>query len=353
MPTRHLLNNTRSLTSSTSTPRTLLLTLDAFDTLFHPRQPIPEQYATTAHEFGLSRTAITPQKLKAAFKTTFREQAARHPNYGRADVLRGRYGGPKQWWEEVIRGSFTRALLSEGTSGSRNSARSAQATTAIPSINPNPDLDLPIGMVEALVDRFAGAEGYTLYEDVEPFFARLQQLKMNTGRTNRRFDRVLVGVVSNSDDRVPSVLRALGLRVGDLRADQDLSSMELPGFEQRGGKIRLGGSDVSGRGAQPEADLDLVITSYEAGEEKPHRLIFDVAERQARLLASSSVGTQISSSPGDWVCVHVGDDYEKDYLGALDAGWQSYLLCRGDEEARDARTISSLTELIHELELIE
>ncbi|KAJ5930403.1 hypothetical protein N7466_005896 [Penicillium verhagenii] len=350
MPTRHLLNNARSVTSTTSTPRTLLLTLDAFDTLFHPRQPVPEQYATTAHEFGLSRTAITPQKLKAAFKTIFREQAARYPNYGRADVLRGRYGGPKQWWEEVIRGSFSRALLSEGASGSRNSARATQAAT---SINPNPDFDphLPVGMVEALVDRFAGAEGYTLYEDVEPFFARLRKLKVNAGATNRRFDRVLVGVVSNSDDRVPAVLRALGLRVGDLRADQDFSSMELPGFEQRGKKIGRDDSDESGRSVQSEVDLDLVITSYEAGEEKPHRLIFDVAERQARLLASSSVGTRISSSPGDWVCVHVGDDYEKDYLGALDAGWQSYLLCRGGGEERGAQTISSLTELIHELEI--
>ncbi|KAJ6101774.1 hypothetical protein N7486_004201 [Penicillium sp. IBT 16267x] len=252
MSTRHLLNNARSIAStststSTSTPRTLLLTLDAFDTLFHSREPVPNQYASTAHEFGLSRTAITPQKLKAAFKTTFREQIARYPNYGRADVLRGRYGGPKQWWEEVIRGSFARTLSGTELRDCEDLARDARdnsSTTAT---------ELPAGFVEALIDLFAGAEGYTLYEDVAPFFARMRELK--AAPRHGRFDQVIVGVVSNSDDRVPAVLKALGLRVGDLRADQDLSSGELPGFEER--KVR----DVdSGQSTRSDVDLDFVIT---------------------------------------------------------------------------------------------
>ncbi|KAJ5998850.1 hypothetical protein N7451_006660 [Penicillium sp. IBT 35674x] len=329
MSTRHLLNNARSISSTASTNRTLLLTIDAFDTLFHPREPVPNQYASTAHKFGLSRTAITPEKLKAAFKTTFREQAARYPNYGRADVLRGQYGGPKQWWEEVIRGSFKRTL--SGTE-SRDARYITSSTDA--------DTELPDGFVEALIDLFAGAEGYTLYDDVVPFFTWMRELK--AAPTKGRFDQVIVGVVSNSDDRVPAVLKALGLRVGDLRADQDLSSGELPGFEQR--KVR----DMdSCQNSQSDVDLDFVVTSYEAGEEKPNRLIFDVAERQAKLLVPPGVGS------GSWTHVHVGDDYVKDYRGALDAGWQSYLLCRGDgnEEERDARSISSLTDLINELEI--
>ncbi|KAJ5549042.1 hypothetical protein N7513_006276 [Penicillium frequentans] len=329
MSTRHLLNNARSISSTTSPNRTLLLTFDAFDTLFHPREPVPNQYASTAHEFGLSRTAITPQKLKAAFKTTFREQASRYPNYGRADVLRGRYGGPKQWWEEVIRGSFKRTL-------SGTESRDARDITS----STDPDTELPVGFVEALIELFAGAEGYTLYDDVAPFFTRMRELK--TASMKGRFERVIVGVVSNSDDRVPAVLKALGLRVGDLRADQDLSSGELPGFEQR--KVRDMDSSQSSRS---DVDLDFVITSYEAGEEKPNRLIFDVAERQAKLLVPPGVGS------GSWTRVHVGDDYEKDYRGALDAGWQSYLLRRGDGDGEElgARSISSLTELINELEI--
>jgi FMN phosphatase YigB (HAD superfamily) len=329
-----LFNNAKSRSmSSTSTHRTLLLTFDAFDTLFHPREPVPDQYASTAHEFGLSRTAITPQKLKAAFKTTFREQASRYPNYGRADVLHGRYGGPKQWWEEVIRGSFKRTL-SEGDASRGSIARDAHAS------NMDTDPELPAGLVEALIDLFAGARGYTLYDDVAPFFARMRELK--AAPRQNRFDQVIVGVVSNSDDRVPAVLKALGLRVGDLRADQDISSGELPGFEQR--KVR-DSNTVSGQ-IPSDLDLDFVITSYEAGEEKPNRLIFDVAERQARLLVP---GVHVGS--GSWTRVHVGDDYRKDYQGAIEAGWQSYLLHRGDGEEGDAKSIPSLMDLINEVEI--
>ncbi|KAJ5703877.1 hypothetical protein N7493_011015 [Penicillium malachiteum] len=321
MSTRPLLNArsfTKQLTSK-SMPRTLLLTFDAFDTLFTPRPPVPEQYASVAHDFGLSRTAITPQKLKAAFKDTFRTQLAQYPNYGRADVLRGKYGGPRQWWEEVIRNTFAQTLSTSNPSD----------------IQPQ----LPTGLVENLLDRFAGAGGYSLYEDVAPFFARMRELKASE---LGRFDRVVIGVVSNSDDRVPAVLKDLGLRVGDLRADQDLSSMALPGFEQRDDA-----ATARYTGLQSEHDIDMVITSYEAGEEKPNRLIFDVAERQARILVRQS------GVPEDepWTRVHVGDDYNKDYIAARDAGWQSYLLPRGNTQEQPAQTLDSLMDLLKELRL--
>jgi len=235
----------------------------------------------------------------------------------------------------VIRGSFARTLEGTDSRDCENLSRNARDTS-----NTGSDTELPAGFVEALINLFAGAEGYTLYDDVAPFFARMRELK--AAPLQKRFDQVIVGIVSNSDDRVPAVLKALGLRVGDLRADQDLSSGELPGFEQR--KVR---DSDSGQNSRSDVDLDFVITSYEAGEEKPNRLIFDVAERQARLLVPSGIGS------GSWTRVHVGDDYGKDYRGALAAGWQSYLLRRGgaDGEEPGARSISSLMELIHELEI--
>ncbi|CAG8894135.1 unnamed protein product [Penicillium nalgiovense] len=247
--------------------RTLLLTFDAFGTLFHPRLPVPEQYAATAHQFGLSRTAVTPDKLATAFKDTFRAQMHQYPNYGRADVLRGQYGGPRQWWEEVIRGSFRRVLSTEN------------GETRLET----PKEHIPDGMVEALLDRFAGAEGYALYDDVLPFFRRMHKLK---SAHKWSFDRIIVGVLSNSDDRVPVVLKSLGLTVGDMRADQDQSSMDLPGFEVRGMKKDVAGEHDKGHAdCNLDLDIDMVITSYEAGEEKPHRLIFDVARRQALKVA--------------------------------------------------------------------
>jgi FMN phosphatase YigB (HAD superfamily) len=335
---------TRSITqTSICRRRILLLTFDAFETLFYPHPPVPDQYAAIGHEFGLSRTAVTPDKLKAAFKDIYRIQAKRYPNYGRADVLKGQYGGPKQWWEEIIRGSFGQVLASKNGDSSRT-------------INKNHgDVDLPSGMVETLLNRFAGDGGYTLYDDVAPFFARMRELRASS--TTGPFDRIVLGVISNSDDRVPEVLKTLGLRVGDTRADVDRSSMELPGFEERSTqKSQPQDPNTTSQNAQPDADLDLVITSYEAGEEKPNKLIFDVAKRQARLLAREDAHTHGSTPAGlddadDWTCIHIGDDYPKDYVGATGAGWQSYFLERDGGGERPAGTIRSLMELFTELKI--
>lgn len=320
--------------------RTLLLTFDAFETLFYPRPPVPNQYAAIAHEFGLSRTVVTPDRLKAAFKDAYRAQAKRYPNYGRADVLKGQYGGPKQWWEDVIRGSFGQVL------GSGENKESS------PTVSQNRgDSELPTGMIDTLLNRFAGDGGYTLYGDVTPFFARMREIKASLSST-APFDRIVLGVISNSDDRVPAVLKALGLRVGDTRADEDRSSMELPGFEERASSqssLPLN-PNATGKTAPADVDVDVVITSYEAGEEKPHKLIFDVAKRQAQLLSRHDAPAGLDEAD-EWTCVHVGDDYQKDYLGALDAGWQSYLLEREGGEERSERSIRSLMELFAELKI--
>ncbi|KAF7167383.1 hypothetical protein CNMCM5623_000681 [Aspergillus felis] len=308
-------------------PRTLLLTLDAFGTVFHPRRPVPEQYAEAAHAFGLPRSTITADRLKAAFKSTFKRQAQARPNYGREDVLRGRYGGPRQWWEEVIRGSFAQVLTSRGQGGSS-------------AVDGGVDVTVPDALVAHLLDRFAGSEGYALFDDVGPFLEVVRAVK--SGRRGLGpFERVLVGVISNSDDRVPAVLKALGLTVGDVRADQGVESMRLPGFEERDAN-RKNASTVD-----QVDDVDLVITSYEAGEEKPSRAIFDVARRQARRLLGDE-----GEAGNDWVCVHVGDDFDKDYQAALNAGWDGYYLPRGPiaQDTQGNKTIHSLMDLIPELE---
>ncbi|KAB8071643.1 putative haloacid dehalogenase-like hydrolase [Aspergillus leporis] len=302
--------------------RTLLLTLDAFGTLFHPRHPIPEQYASAAHIFGLPKAVITPERLGTAFKTAFKVQSNALPNYGRDDVLRGRYGGPRQWWEEVIRASFARAIASE---------------------NPHRDvgdIELPEGLVGHLLDRFAGKEGYALFDDAGLFFDRVRGVKKGGLGP---FERVLIGVISNSDDRVPGVLRSLGVRVGQWRADDGL---RLPGFEEREGR------GLASRGDGDVDDVDLVVTSYEAGEEKPSPRIFNVALRQAKALVGLGGGRD---SLGQWTCVHVGDDYEKDYCAAIDAGWGGYFLPRGEDRRRldGVNMIRSLTDLIPRLEAYE
>ena len=317
------------------TGKNLLLTLDAFETIFHPRQPVPVQYAQTAQAYGLSPSIVTPESIKASFKKTFKALSASRPNYGRADALQGKYGGPRQWWEEVIRGSFGDILRhAEGKDIERNGE----------------DVELPDGMVKALLERFASKEGYELYPDVSPFFWELRGLKMDIRRVGRLsgFDNLVIGVVTNSDDRVPDILKSLGLRVGETRADRDVASMRLPGFEERDSS---NSNQMSTSDSQSESqsqgseinDIDLVITSYDAGAEKPSPLIFEVAKRQAQSL--------VEDASGHWTCVHVGDHYEKDYQAAINAGWDGIFLPREDGQRVDgAASVSSLGELMGVLE---
>lgn len=309
-----------------SPSRLLVLAFDAFSTLFHPRRPVPELYASVADSFGLPPSVVTPTKLQSAFKEAFKAQSKRYPNYGREEVLRGRYGGPREWWSNVIQASFAKVLEEDNGRVVR----------------------LPDGMVESLLDLFASQQGYALYEDVEPLFRKLSEFKRSAV-----FDRVVTGVISNSDDRVPAVLKSLGLKVGDVRADQGRSSMELPGFEERK-KITAGEAGLS-QDNNNDNDIDMIITSYEAGEEKPHRLIFDVARQQAKAFLTTRDLTLASDIQGDrvrWFCIHVGDDYDKDYKGAINAGWDSFLLPRDGHtpEIERVKMIKTLSDLIPELE---
>ena len=333
--------------------KTLLVTFDAFSTLFHPRRPVPEQYASIAHSYGLSSSLVTPSRLDAAFRVAFKAQNKRLPNYGREEALRGWYGGPRQWWGDVVRESFMR--LVQGKDGNDDSRLQAQISLA-----------LSKGMVEEVVDRSASREGYALYDDVTPLFQRLRTWRMDGPKRGaaRPFDRIIVGVVSNSDDRISAVLESLGLNVGAVRADQDKRSMELPGFEERRDKTTPSRGSLR---VQENSNIDMIITSYEAGGEKPDKLIFDVAKRQAHRFVCGSddamspaeqacmVTKHLDSS--DWVCMHVGDDYEKDYRGAINAGWSSRLLLREPPNLdhqpgspQDAAVIQTLDELIPELE---
>ncbi|KAI2822680.1 hypothetical protein CBS115989_2071 [Aspergillus niger] len=259
-------------------PRTLLLTIDAFNTIFHPRQPVPEQYISAFNSFKLQPSQaheLTPSILQPAFKSAYKAQSRRRPNYGRADAIRGQYGGPRQWWEELIRATFQQVLADQSTK-------------------------LPDELIQGLLDRFASSQGYALYDDAGVLFERLRQIK-TTGQKLGVFERVVVGVLSNSDDRVPAVLQSLGLSVGKGRADQEIESLKLPGFED------LSSISTDAYGEKVD-DIDLVITSYQAGEEKPSPVIFDVAERQARRLVGAG------EEEVDWKYGHLKHDRRRSSL---------------------------------------
>ncbi|RDW72269.1 uncharacterized protein DSM5745_07441 [Aspergillus mulundensis] len=294
--------------------RPLLITLDAFNTLITPRLPIPAQYASSAAKHNIPLSAST---LQPAFRSSFKALSASHPNYGRELALRGDYAGPRQWWEDVIRGCFERALRENDSPDLRGKA-------------------VPDALVEDLLDRFASKRGYRLFDDVGPFLKAV--------RAQSR--KVVIGVVSNSDDRISSVLDSLGVSVRDARAGEEktASGHDLPGFE--GERETKTAQDQH----REQNDIDFILTSYQVGAEKPDPLIWDVATRTAnRLAGESGSGT----GPDGWECIHIGDDYGKDYRGAGNAGWGAYYLARDAEAAAQApegtRVITSLLDLLPKL----
>lgn len=74
--------------------RHLVLTFDAFGTLFYPRRPIGQQYAEVARRHGLS--GFTDQDVGIGFRNAFRSEKKKHPNYGKAVGM-----DANQWWANV------------------------------------------------------------------------------------------------------------------------------------------------------------------------------------------------------------------------------------------------------------
>lgn len=130
-----------------------------------------------------------------------------------------------------------------------------------------------------------------------------------------------MGVLTNSDDRVLSILSSLSLSVGAWRYGEE--------------------SERTHRLTNDEHDIDLVALSYDVGAQKPDSRIFEATKHM--------VQTFIGKDPH---CVHVGDDPKKDYRAALDAGWESVLLDRDAKHIDSGQKLcSSLTELGSLLEI--
>lgn len=180
---------------------------------------------------------------------------------------------------------------------------------------------VPKGLVASLLHRFSTNEGYQLYKDVIPCFQQLKHWRKGNERAStlgldRR--RLHVGIISNSDDRVPAVLAGLGVHVRDGRY---------------GSSTPVSSSESS--------DIDWVAMSYDVGFEKPNRRIFDAAKSLSGLTAE-----------GNGLYMHVGDNLVEDYEGALAAGWQSLLLDRDSNRNGDAlktQTVPDLSSVLQRL----
>ncbi|KAG9020183.1 hypothetical protein FS837_008545 [Tulasnella sp. UAMH 9824] len=158
-------------------------------------------------------------------------------------------------------------------------------------------------MTDQLLRVFRSKEGYELYQDVIETFEALKEAGVH------------IGLVSNTDGRMRDVLADLGV---------------LPYF------------DAS------------VVLSEEEKVEKPSPVLWEVACRRAGIerppsASNSTVGEPVS-------ILHVGDELDADYFGALNAGLDAILLRRpgakvvgrqvSENDVSTIRMVESLTEVV-------
>ncbi|KAK3985724.1 hypothetical protein QBC44DRAFT_384614 [Cladorrhinum sp. PSN332] len=239
----------------------LLLCFDAFGTLIKPNQPVLKQYADVAEECGLK--GLDASRLRASFGAAYRAESKAHPNFGRASDM-----GGERWWGNVIQSTFLPLL-------------------------PASQKEVPPQLTKKLLRRFSSLEGYDL--TVPDLGSLLRRIK------SRREGQTIVGVVTNSDDRIPGILTSFGLDVSPFRYGRGSPS------------------------ATRRHDVDFHCMSYDVGFTKPSNVIFD-----AGMVMGLSLAEREREKEG-WIKVYVGDEVGNDLLGGSEAGWHTVLVA--DEEA--------------------
>lgn len=132
-------------------------------------------------------------------------------------------------------------------------------------------------------------------------------------RHENNYGRTVIGVVTNSDERVPDVLTSFGLKMSPLRFGSEPNTTESSGEQD---------------------DVDFTVMSYDVGHEKPDKRIFSAAEGMLKLLPGAA-----ELDPSAWDKIYVGDEYEKDVVGARNAGWYAVLVNEDAASTPDVENI--------------
>ncbi|KAM5357698.1 hypothetical protein ACJZ2D_015999 [Fusarium nematophilum] len=267
----------------------LLLCFDAFGTLFRPASTVAIQYAEVARQCGVA--GFTLDELQSSLVAAVKSESGQNPNYGKATGL-----GATKWWTNVIHNTFTPLIK---------------------------DQVLPKDLAPMLLHRFSSKAGY----EAEPnLVSALKAFRRQQAR--KRYERIVIGVVTNSDDRVPSILSSFGLNVSPLRYGTEVNSNAV---------------------AEDHHDIDFHCMSYDVGVEKPDKLIFEAAELMLAQVIAIREGKSPSEVKADietWRKVYVGDEYKKDVVGATNAGWNPVLLDSEEQSPDIPRLEESRSETI-------
>ncbi|KAJ3065856.1 hypothetical protein HDU98_010780 [Podochytrium sp. JEL0797] len=155
---------------------TKLVTFDAFQTLFRPRDSIANLYIAQLKRH--CRDAPVPEEaaVSNSFKTTFKQMNAQYPLFGR-----NLKGGHHAWWERVVNGTFTGAGVNSKHLTRLDTHNRTLATT--------------------IIHHFSTPTPYKLNPSALSTFSFLRN----------KYPDILIGVISNSDPRTESILHQFGL----------------------------------------------------------------------------------------------------------------------------------------------
>ncbi|KAI4921626.1 hypothetical protein J4E90_000052 [Alternaria incomplexa] len=285
--------------SPTPQRKNLFLCLDAFGTLFTPTKPIPITYAEAALKHGIVINTPEPAtQVSSSFKSAFKRLSSEHPNYGRATGM-----GAEKWWAKVIKETFTPFLAANQT--------------------------FPKYLVPELLHTYSSRKGYTMYPDVLPFFHMIRHMKthrIHHGAAHGLWpwDKTIVGIITNSDDRVPGILASFNVNMSPRRYSGVAASPLKTTVSEPSKKKK------KRKEAGKEDDIDFTVLSYDVGAEKPDGRIFAAAEEMLAATLNDSFSSSSDTPPpvSSFEKIYVGDDLQKDVFGAQDAGWSSVLLER-------------------------
>lgn len=232
-----------------------LITFDAFHTLFKPRS-IASLYAGVAREYGVS---ASEESIEREFPRALKWTRERYPSM----MDRQRKMSTLEWWTFIV----SRTLLNSGADDDKLSSHIDEITSR-------------------LVKAFTNSDAYISM----PFAVEtLDRLKKQT--------ESVVGVVTNSDDRVHSILDGLGMK----------------------------------------QHLDFVVVSAHVGFEKPHKEMWKAAWSRYQEIKHQQV------EPHEHL--HIGDDIDKDYHGSRSMGIDAVLYDPDRRCKEDIAMVHSLDQI--------
>lgn len=145
--------------------RPIMVSFDAFGTLFTPRDDVAKLYRNIVfNECGLD---VSVDHISSNMKNTLKYMTRTYPQYGKY-TLTNNADNVKSWWTQVIIGSFLPNKLDQKT-------------------------------IDAVYDYFGSGNAYRVYDDVLPTLSELQK------------HDIKVSVISNLDSRFPKILQNLKL----------------------------------------------------------------------------------------------------------------------------------------------